>query len=190
MNKCIIISGKSGHGKDMLAHFMCERLEEEGLRVLTIHYGDALKWILRDFYGWNGQKDEKGRFLLQHIGTDIVRAKYPNYWTSIVAGLISALENEFDVALIPDARFPNEIEIVMDTIPNSVCVRIERKNTDGSDWKNPAFTEEQRQHPSETSLDNYVFDYVIHNDEGLEMLKDSAIALLTDLKLIEEENKK
>lgn len=186
MNKCIIISGKSGAGKDMIAHFMRQRLEQEGLRVLTIHYGDAVKWVLRDYFNWNGQKDEKGRTLLQHIGTDVVRTKYPNYWTNIVAELVSAFENEFDIALIPDARFPNEVEIVMNTIPNSICVRIERKNADGTDWANPAFTKEQLQHPSETSLDNYGFDYIIHNDEGLEMLRDSANTLLTDLGLIKE----
>ena len=186
MNKCIIISGKSGHGKDMLAHFMRERLEEEGLCVLTIHYGDAVKWVLRDFFNWDGQKDEKGRTLLQHIGTDVVRAKYPNFWTTIVAGLVSSFENEFDVVLIPDARFPNEVEIVMDMVPNTICARIERKNPDGSMWLNPAFTEAQLKHPSETSLDNYGFDYIIHNDEGLDVLKESAITLLTDLGLIKE----
>jgi hypothetical protein len=33
-------------------------------------------------------------------------------------------------------------------------------------------------------LDDYVFDYVIHNDEGLELLKESAHTLLEDLKEI------
>lgn len=187
MDKVIIISGKSGAGKDMLAHFMKEKLESQGKKVLTIHYGDAVKWVLRDYYNWDGQKDEKGRTLLQHIGTDVVRAKYPNFWTGIVAGLVSAFEEEFDVALIPDARFPNEVEIVMDMISNSVCVRIERKNPDGSPWVNPAFTAEQLAHPSETSLDKYAFDYIVHNDDGLQELKESAITLLEDLQLVEKE---
>lgn len=181
MNKVIIISGKSGAGKDMLAHFLKEELEAKGKKVLTIHYGDAVKWVLRDYFNWDGQKDEKGRTLLQHIGTDVVRTKYPNFWTEVVAQLISAFENEFDVALIPDARFENEVEIVMNMLPQSVCVRIERKNADGSDWKNPAFTPEQLAHPSETSLDHYSFDYVVHNDEGLKELKESAQTLLEDL---------
>ena len=187
MDKVIIISGKSGAGKDMLAHFMKEKLESQGKKVLTIHYGDAVKWVLRDYYNWDGQKDEKGRTLLQHIGTDVVRAKYPNFWAGIVAGLVSAFEEEFDVALIPDARFPNEVEIVMDMIPNSVCVRIERKNPDGSPWVNPAFTAEQLAHPSETSLDKYAFDYIVHNDDGLQELKESALTLLEDLQLVEKE---
>lgn len=186
MNKCIIISGKSGAGKDMLAHFMKEELEKSGKRVLVIHYGDAVKWVLRDFFNWDGVKDEHGRTLLQHIGTDVVRAKYPNFWVSIVAGLISAFENEFDVALVPDARFPNEVEIVENTIPNTTVVRIERK-VNGEPWVNPQFTEEQLKHPSETSLDEYGFDYIVFNEKGLDELHDAAWALLKDLRLIKGE---
>ena len=184
MKKVIILSGKSGSGKDQTAQFMKEELEAHGERVLIIHYGDAVKWVLRDYFNWDGQKDTYGRTLLQHIGTDVVRAKYPNFWTSIVAGLVSAFENEFDIALIPDARFPNEIEIVMDAMPNSIVIRIERVNEDGSIWQNPLFTEMQLNHPSETSLDTYGFDYIIHNETNLEALKESAIAVLEDLKLI------
>ena len=187
--KCIVISGKAGHGKDMTAHFMKEALEQEGLRVLTIHYGDAVKWVIRDFFNWNGEKDEQGRHLLQYIGTDVIRKNFPNFWTGIVAGLLAAFDNEnlFDVALVPDARFENEVEITMETISDSICVRVNRANADGSEWINPTLTDEQRRHPSETSLDHYVFDYVIHNDEGLETLKESAQTILKDIGLIKGE---
>lgn len=187
--KCIIISGKAGHGKDMTAHFMREKLEAEGLRVITIHYGDAVKWVIKDYFNWSGQKDEVGRQLLQQIGTNVVRAYDPNFWVDIVGKLLVAFDkaNLFDVALIPDARFENEIEVIMDMLPNSVRVRIERRNEDGTAWINETLTEEQRQHPSETSLDNYVFDYVILNDEGLDLLKESATTVLEDIGIIKGE---
>lgn len=186
--KCIVISGKAGHGKDMTAHFMKEELEARGQRVIIIHYGDAVKWVLRDYFNWDGNKDEHGRHLLQYIGTDVIRKNYPSFWTGIVTGLLSAFSNEnlFDVALVPDARFENEVDITMNAIPDSVCVRIQRENPDGTEWINPTLTEEQRQHASETSLDNYVFDYVIHNDAGLETLKESAITVLEDIGIIKE----
>lgn len=184
MNKVIIISGKSGAGKDMLAHFMKASLEKENKKVLIIHYGDAVKWVIRDYFNWDGNKDVAGRTLLQKVGTDIVRAKYPNFWTGIVAGLISAFENEFDVAIIPDARFENEVEIVEEMNPNSVVIRIERKNSDGTNWVNPVFTPEQLMHPSETSLDNYGFDYIVHNESDLSELEESAKAVLKDLNII------
>ena len=184
--KCIIISGKAGSGKDMTAHFMREKLEEKGKRVITIHYGDAVKWVLRDYFDWDGKKDEVGRTLLQMVGTDIVRARHPNFWTGIVVGLIQAFEptSNFDVALVPDARFPNEVDISLENLKNCVSVRVERTNEDGTPWINPVLTEDQRNHPSETSLDVFAFDYIVHNDEGLDTLRESAQTLLKDLKYI------
>lgn len=186
MNNTIIISGKAGSGKDMTAQFMKDELEKHGKRVLVIHYGDAVKWVLRDYFNWDGKKDAIGRSLLQYIGTDVVRAKHPNFWTGIVVGLLQAFEpySDFDIALVPDARFPNEVDIALENLNNCVTVRIERRNADGTKWVNPTLTEEQRNHPSETSLDCYAFDYVLHNDEGLDTLRESAITILEDLKLI------
>ena len=186
MKGTIILSGKSGSGKDMTAQFMKEELAKHGQKALVIHYADAVKWFCRDFLDWDGKKDEVGRTLLQMVGTDIVRAKHPNFWVGIVVGLIQAFEpyKDFDVANIPDARFPNEVDISLENLKNCVSVRIERKNTDGTDWINPTLTEEQRNHPSETSLDHYAFDYIIHNDEGLDTLRESATTILEDLKFI------
>ena len=186
MNNTIIISGKAGSGKDTVASFMKKELEKHGKKVLVIHYGDAVKWVLREFFNWDGQKDAVGRTLLQRVGTDIVRAQFPNYWTGIVVGLLKAFEpyNDFDVALVPDARFPNEVDIALETLNNCIAVRINRRNADGTEWVNPNLTEEQRNHPSETSLDTFAFDYVIHNDEGLDTLEESAITILKDLGVI------
>lgn len=185
MKGTIILSGKSGSGKDMMAQFMKEELAKHGQKALVIHYADAVKWFCRDYLDWDGKKDEVGRTLLQTVGTDIVRSCHPNFWTGIVVGLIQAFEpyKDFDVAIIPDARFPNEVDISLQSLKNCVSVRIERTKN-GEPWINPVLTEEQRNHPSETSLDNFAFDYVVHNDEGLDMLRDSAKTILEDLKFI------
>ena len=185
MKGTIIISGKSGSGKDMMAQFMKEELAKHNQKALIIHYADAVKWFCRDFLDWDGKKDEVGRTLLQMVGTDIVRARHPNFWVGIVVGLIQAFEpyKDFDVAIIPDARFENEVNISLENLKNCVSVRIER-TTNGKPWVNPTLTEDQRNHPSETSLDCFAFDYVVHNDEGLDMLRESAHAILEDLKYI------
>ncbi len=186
MKGTILISGKSGSGKDLLAQFMKEELAKHGQKTLIIHFGDAVKWVLRDYFNWDGKKDAVGRTLLQRVGTDIVRMKHPNFWTGIVVGLIQAFEpfSDFDVAIVPDARFENEVNISLQELKNCVAVRIERKNEDGTPWVNPLLTESQRNHASETSLDVFAFDYIVHNDEGLDTLRESAQTILEDLKLI------
>lgn len=187
--KTILISGKSGSGKDMLASFLRDELAATGKRVIITHYGDPVKYFAKEYFGWDGIKDENGRHILQHLGTDLVRTVLPNYWTGVIIGFLDAMEphNEFDIAIIADVRFPNEAEIPFDQLEDVVTIRIERKNADGTPWINPILTEEQRNHPSETSLDHYAFDYVVHNDEGLEMLRESVHTLLIDMKLIEGE---
>ena len=60
-----MISGKMRHGKDTCAQFIKEELERMDKRVLIIHYADYLKFILKQYFGWDGEKNEEGRKLLQ-----------------------------------------------------------------------------------------------------------------------------
>ena len=48
MNGTIILSGKSGSGKDMVATFMKEELAKHGKRTLIIHFADALNGFLEN----------------------------------------------------------------------------------------------------------------------------------------------
>ena len=98
--------------------------------------------------------------MLQHLGTDTVRAQYPDYWAVAVAQFANAVRNDFDYCFIPDARFPNEIEVTKRYLPEAKTVRLNRFLPNGTPWNSPLLTEEQRQHPSEISLDNWQwFDY-------------------------------
>lgn len=77
--KIIMISGKMRHGKDTCAQFIKEELERANKHVLVIHYADYLKFVLKQYFGWNGEKDEEGRKLLQTVGTDLIRARQPDF---------------------------------------------------------------------------------------------------------------
>ena len=163
MSKIIVISGKSGHGKDEAANYIKKRLTARGLHCVILHFADLVKFFCREVYNWDGIKDIKGRTLLQHVGTDTVRACYPDYWAEVVSQFLAATAADYDVAIVPDARFPNEIE-VMDKHNSSVfTLRVKRFNQDGSKYLNPKMTDLQHKHPSETSLDFSKFDCVIEN---------------------------
>lgn len=156
--KVICISGKAQHGKDTVAACLVESLRAKGKKVLLTHYADLLKYICRTYFDWNGEKDEIGRTILQKVGTEGVRSKDPNFWVNFIVKILQFFPNEWDYVVIPDTRFPNEIEVLRENNIDTILVRVER----------PGFisplTVEQQNHPSETSLDDYKYDYVIHND--------------------------
>lgn len=181
-----MISGKSGSGKDTLATLMRKKLENVGCNCITLHYADLVKSYAIQYYNWNGIKDEAGRTLLQQLGTNKVRAKYPDYWAEAIGKFLAAIPKDFDCAFIPDARFPNEIEVVKYYNPFARTIRVERFNEDRTPYINPVFTSIQLNHPSETSLDNYNnFDYIVENrGNDLSMLQNAADIILADTRLL------
>ena len=103
--KIVCISGKAQHGKDTTAKLLEETLKAQGNRVLIAHYGDLVKYVCKTFFGWDGKKDEKGRTLLQRVGTDKIRAVSPDYWVDFIVSILDIFCDEWDYVLIPDTRF-------------------------------------------------------------------------------------
>lgn len=147
--KLILITGKAQHGKDATAKALKQIIEADGKKVLIAHYADLLKYICKTFFGWNGEKDEAGRTLLQRVGTDVIRKKDPDYWVRFIKSILSLFPEEWDYVIIPDTRFPNEIMFFDSVEPTTV--KVIRPNFKSS------LTAEQQAHPSETALDNYDF---------------------------------
>lgn len=155
--KVVVISGKAQHGKDTTANLLKQSLEADGKSVLITHYADLLKYICKQFFGWNGEKDEYGRQLLQYVGTDVIRVSMPDFWVDFVASILKLFPNHWDYVLIPDCRFPNEIEVLKNEGFDVVHIRVERP-----DFQSP-LTPEQQSHPSETALDGVKPDYHLYN---------------------------
>ena len=144
---------------------MKEDLEDHGERVLIAHYGDLVKYVCKTFFNWNGEKDRYGRYLLQYVGTEIVREQSPDYWVDFLIDMFRFFGDSWDYILIPDARFPNEIKRLRDEGFHTTHIRVERPGF------NNALTEEQRHHLSETALDDTEPDVRILNDGSLHDLE-------------------
>ena len=87
------------------------------------------------------------REFLQHFGTDVCRGIKPDIWTSACINRI--LSSGTELAIVPDVRFPNEVESIQKA--GGKVIRLTRKP-------------HEDEHDSETALDGYdEFDYVIHN---------------------------
>ena len=72
--------------------------------------------------------------------------------------MLTFFNDKWDYVLIPDTRFPNEIVRMKEKGFDVTSVRITRINFESE------LTEAQKKHPSETALDNYIFDYRVTND--------------------------
>lgn len=163
--KVILISGKAQHGKDTSAVMIRRGLEDEGYKVVVAHYADLLKYICRTFFGWDGEKDEYGRQLLQYVGTDVIRERAPSYWVDFLSDFFSIFSDEWDYAIIPDTRFPNEISGMREAGFETIHIRVRRDHFESS------LTEEQQRHPSETALDAVEPDFWLINDGSIEDLE-------------------
>lgn len=163
--KVILISGKAQNGKDTTASILKQTLVDNGDRVLITHYADLLKYICTNYFGWDGKKDDKGRQMLQYVGTDVIRKQNPTLWVDFVAMILKYFKGNWDYVIIPDCRFPNEITRMIEAGFDTIHLRVHRPN-----FESP-LTQEQQNHPSETALDDFGADVYIENDSTLTDLK-------------------
>lgn len=144
----ILISGKARAGKTTVAKIIQQKYGGE-----IIPFAKHLKAQAVGL-GWSGEKDDKGRTLLQKLG-DIVKEYHGlPYYSEVV------LESANEVTIIDDWRYPYEKDVFGKDV---ITIRVERKHENG-------LSLEQKLHESETSLDNYEFDYVIDNNGTLDEL--------------------
>ena len=173
--KIICISGKAGSGKDTSAWMLKSELEKRGQVVLITHFADLLKYICKSFFGWDGVKDAQGRSLLQYVGTDVIRAKIPDFWVSFIANLLKLFPDRWDYVLIPDCRFPNEFELFEELGFDVSLLRVNRSG------EYSVLSERQKNHPSETALDGYYYTYIIENSGDLTALESKIADLSMEL---------
>lgn len=162
----VTFSGKAGHAKDTSANFLKEHLETVGLRVLRVNMADFLKYLAKQYMGWDGNKDEVGRTLLQTLGTEKVRHRFPDMWVDTVINIAKIYEDDYDVVAIGDVRFHNEVERWNEEGYETLTVHVFRPDFDNG------MTAEQLKHPSETALDGYKFDVKLVNSSLDELRKE------------------
>lgn len=172
MRNFICISGKAQNGKDTSAEIFKNELIIRGHSVLVIHQADLLKYICKAFFNWNGEKDEAGRTLLQQVGTNVIRKVEPDFWVDFIAKVTGFFKDTWDYIIVPDTRFPNELEKLKANDANIFHVRVIREG-----FKSP-LTEEQQQHPSETALDGIESDFTLINDKGINDLYGGVVSIL------------
>jgi hypothetical protein len=143
------------HFADILKEFAVNVF---GLSHKQVYGSDSDKNTATDIR-WEGvpcaEKNKSGnmtaRELLQYFGTTIVRQIHDNAWVNSTINRI--ISEDSKIAIIPDIRFPNEVDIIKNN--GGIVIRLTRQIEDSD-------------HPSEIALDknNYDwsnFDFVIDN---------------------------
>lgn len=104
MQRLIAIHGKMGSGKSTAAKFI------QGITPCVIKpFAQPIKDIAT-LMGWDGNKDTKGRTLLQKLGTECGReCIHSNIWIDQWNG---SIENTglYNTVIVDDLRFQNEYE--------------------------------------------------------------------------------
>ena len=157
--KILVISGKAGSGKSLLAEHIKRTYEQVfNWRVAELAFADPLKMVAKNLYGWDGNKGQNGRELLQRLGTDIIQKNNQFCWVNCIANIIKGLSSEYDLFIVSDLRFFHEIDHLKDSLPEAdiVTIRVEGKTS---------LHDEQAQHISETELDYCLFDYYFPNKD-------------------------
>lgn len=174
MTKIIAFSGRKQSGKSTGAEFLENLLNNNSNIISKIYsFADPLKkdicmnilgMTYDQCYGsdmdkntltdlvWNEEK-LTARRAMEVIGTDIFRQLYNDVW--VRATILKIKKEKPDFAIIPDCRFPNEVEVILQN--NGYVIRLNRD----------PFSSKSN---SERALDKDKYDWnnfscVIHNQD-------------------------
>lgn len=194
MKALILISGKMQTGKDTVGNFIYECLPNHNYIPKLYALADDLKIMCQESFtkintmynltveNWWDKKTTLTRAILQNVGTELVKGHIDeDFWAKRLGNKINKDYDicDFDVPIITDVRFVNEIECLQKwayewNIP-LYLIRV-----DGETDENEVITE----HVSENDLDGWEgWSYIILNDKsnGIDALKEQCKILVADI---------
>jgi hypothetical protein len=170
------ICGKKFNGKDTIGNYLIEKYH-----FVKLSFGDPLKCAIREIFQmtdeqlWGNKKEQYDdywqitpRDLMQFLGTDVFREQFAHkfplignkLWTMIMEKKIIELQNKgVSRVVIPDIRFPNELELLKKY--NGLLIKVVR-----SDIENDCL------HSSESFVDTFQPDFILYNTTLPELFKD------------------
>lgn len=180
----ILISGKARSGKDTIGKYLKQEYLNQHKKVVISPYTKYLKQYIQDITGKEVTEQNKPRDLLQQLSTKLIKEKLgnPDFFIHRQIEDIEFYSYFIDVIIIPDVRFPKEIEEIKRKFHNVVSIHVTRKNYISD------LTEVQKQDITEIALDNYdQYDYKIENNNDKQFQKDS-LAVIQKIKERRNEN--
>lgn len=171
----IILSGKAKTGKNEIANIIQNYYGEE--KCIQVSYAYYLKDYLKRMHKYNEIDKDRNRTLLQEFGIDFLGNEInPKFLINRTMEDIHIFSYFYDIIIITDARFIDEIEMPKQFFENVITIKVTSKYINN-------LTEDEKKHITETALDNYQnYDYKIENDGTKEELKDKIFEVLKGVK--------
>ena len=160
--KIIIINGYGGVGKDTFIDF-CRIYAN----IINISSVDKVKESAK-ILGWTGGKTEDDRKFLSDL--KLLSSDYNNYLYEYITSNIKSFREDNSVStMFIHVREPEEIDRLKKEF-GGITLLIQNVNKEGIS-----------SNMADANVDNYEYDYVIHNDFDLNELKKKAISFITSI---------
>lgn len=151
-------TGFAGAGKDSASN----AIFNTDVRYTRRAFADAIKSIAKSV-GWDGEKDLRGRTLLQNIGM-CVRDYDPDAWIKVIERKLPQTAGTAPV-LWTDVRFENEAEFVKQR--GGIIIEVRRQG------------HMHTLHPSEINHLRIKADYIVNNDSTIKSLHEQVLAVVS-----------
>ncbi len=147
------ITGRAQSGKSTIAEYLMKMYMFESLA-----FADEIKRLAAGVFGWDGEKDEAGRRLLQELGV-CARNYDPFFWIKLLNRKVDMHKKSNRNMVISDLRFLNEAHYIRGM--GGVIWRVQGRG---------GLSGEAANHSSETEQNGIVPDVVFDNAGSLENL--------------------
>lgn len=157
--KIYLIAGKAGSGKGEVAKIINEYYLSLKKRPIITEFSKYLKMYASEVLNWDG-KDPKPRKFLQDLGVTIRdNMDMPHFLIKRMIDDIKIYSLYYDVVIISDVRFPDEIEEIKNEFKDVSAIYVINQ------FGKSNLSLEEQVHITETALEQYDnFDLTIAND--------------------------
>lgn len=158
----ILIAGRARSGKSTLAKYLRTEYQFQNKKVIISPYTKYLKNYIEEITNKKVTETEKPRELLQQISSKVIKGALgkKDFFIKRQIEDIEIYSYFADVILIPDVRFPEEIQSIKEKFIDTISIGVIRENYVSD------LTKEQQQDITETALNDYhEYDFEIQNNE-------------------------
>ena len=172
--KIFVIIGKARSGKDTVSKIIEQYYVEK--KSIAISFSHYIKDYAKRISDWDGSESTKPRTLLQQLGIELIKNNIDNkLFIKRIIEDIEIFSYFYDIIIVKDARLLDEIESLKSKYKDLVLIKIEKDSDNG-------LSNEQKNHITETDLDNYNnYNYIIKNNNSYNNLRSDVINILKEV---------